>query len=273
MLKTLQSAIPFLPDPGPAVSIIRLEGPIGRMGGHRKGLTAQSLETAITRAFAQPSLAAVALAINSPGGSPVQARLIADRIRHLADEKNVSVFAFCEDVAASGGYMLALAADEIFADVSSLVGSIGVIGAGFGAVEALQKLGLERRVYTAGDNKLRLDPFQPEKEADRAFVAHIQKAIHDEFIAFVKARRAGKLDGAAKLFEGDVFIARDAKAHGLIDGIGHAREVLKERYGPKVEFRTFTASRPSLAERLLGGATDSLIASVEERALWARYGL
>jgi serine protease SohB len=203
----------------------------------------------------------------------VQSRLIHDRVRNLAEEKKLPVLTFCEDLAASGGYMLALAGDEIYADVSSIVGSIGVVGATFGAHEAIAKLGVERRVYTAGKNKVRLDPFRPETEDDRAFVKRIQTAIHAGFIDLVKARRDGKLDAQAELFEGDVWTGGEAERLGLIDGIGHARAVLRAKFGDDVQIKDVPAGKVTILKRLLGGGADALLDAVEERVAYARYGL
>ncbi len=199
--------------------------------------------------------------------------MIHDRIRALAEEKAKPVFVFCEDLAASGGYMIACAGDEIFADMGSLVGSIGVVGALFGFQDAMAKLGVERRVYTAGKNKVRLDPFRPEAEDDVAFVRRIQDVIHRDFIDLVKARRRDRLDPAADLFEGDIWTGREALPLGLIDGLGHAREILREKYGDKIRFRRIPIAKPPLGRRLLGAGTRAAIEAVEERAHWARFGL
>lgn len=273
MLNALRRAVPFLADPAPAVPAVRLDGVIGRGGRLSRGLTLDLVEPALERAFRMGGAPAVALQINSPGGSPVQSRLIHDRIRELAAEHDKKVFAFCEDVAASGGYMLAIAADEIWADASSIVGSIGVVGATFGAVAALEKLGLERRVYTAGKNKVRLDPFLPENPDDVAWVEALQKDLHAEFITLVKARRGGKLDESITLFEGDAWPARRAREFGIIDGVGHMRGVLARRYGDAVRIRKVPLRRPPLLARFLNGGADALLDAAEERAHWARFGL
>ena len=276
MWTEIKKASPIHRDPGPVVAMLRLEGVIARGAGRGgRGLSLAGVETALDKAFGLSRAAAVALVINSPGGAPVQSRMIHDRIRALAEEKNREVLVFCEDVAASGGYMIACAGDEIYADTSSIVGSIGVIGAGFGAHEALAKLGLERRVYTAGENKLRLDPFQPEKPDDVAFVERIQSNIHEDFIALVKARRGRRLSTSAALFEGDVWTGREAVDLGVIDGLGHARDVLRERFGSRVQVKKIAAAKPPWTQRLLGGMSSSLVESaadaIERRALWARY--
>lgn len=269
--------LPFLPDPAPLTPLVRLEGEIGRGGRFARGLSLAGVDTALERAFRTPDAAAVAIVVNSPGGSPVQSRMIHDRIRALAEENEVPVFVFCEDVAASGGYMLACAGDEVFADESSIIGSIGVVGAGFGAHGALEKLGLERRLFTAGKNKARLDPFRPVTDDDREFVAHIQGRIHESFIALVQQRRGLKLDDATELFEGDVWTGLDAMRLGLIDGIGEARAVLREKFGDKVRIKAITPARAPLLQRLLNGGADALaravLDAVEARALWGRFGL
>lgn len=268
----LLSRLPFMPKPGPAIPLVRMEGAIGMGGRFAKGLSLETVARPLDKAFAMKA-PAVAIAVNSPGGRPVQARLIHDRIRALAEEKKRPVFVFCEDAAASGGYMIALAGDEIFADVGSIMGSIGVVSASFGAQDAIARLGVERRVYTAGRNKARLDPFRPETDDDIAFVRRIQDAIHADFIDLVKTRRGAKLDVSGDLYQGDVWLGREALALGLIDGIGHAREILKEKFGPDARLKPIAPVKPSLAQRLLGGAVDDAMAAVEARGLWARVGL
>ena len=254
----------------PKVSVIRLEGVIGGSGRFGSALTDVSLAPLIERAFkGKPQ--AVALAINSPGGSPTQSALIEARIRRLADEKSVPVYAFCEDVAASGGYWLATAADEIYVDASSIVGSIGVIYSGFGFPEFLAKHGLERRVYTAGEDKSILDPFRPEKESDVKRLMELQKIIHDNFITQVKSRRGDKLAGA-DLFTGEIFLGHEAVNNGLVDGIGHLVPKMQEVFGDKVRF-TVTKQKKGLLRRLGTQATADIVSSVEDRALWARFGL
>lgn len=271
MTGLLRRFLPFLPGP-PVVAVVRLEGVIASGGRMSRGLSLAGVESALERAFALKA-EAVAIAINSPGGSPVQSRLIHDRVRALAAERKRLVLTFCEDVAASGGYILALAGDEVFADPSSLVGSIGVVGAGFGFDGAMAKLGVERRVYAAGRNKVRLDPFQPEKPEDVAWLRRLQDHIHDDFIALVQERRAGKLDAATDLFEGDVWTGRDAFRLGLVDGLGGMRGVLAQKFGPKVRLRRFWPAKSSILSRILGGGADALLDAVETRALWARFGL
>jgi len=226
-----------------------------------------SLAPLIEKAFAKGKPTAVALAINCPGGSPAQSALIAARIRRLATEKNLPVYAFCEDVAASGGYWLATAADEIFVDANSIMGSIGVISASFGFHQFLEKQGVERRVHTAGTDKSMLDPFRPERKEDVTRLKALQKQIHDNFIDQVKLRRGSKLSGK-DLFTGEVWIGQKSVDNGLTDGVGHLVPKMKEIFGDKVKFRVYGQKR-SMMTRLTGAA----ISQIEDRALWARFGL
>ena len=279
----------FLPikkmrDPAPVVGVLRLAGVIGQAGLVRKGLSLAALAGAIERAFKLRNLKAVALAVNSPGGSPVQSALIARRIRALAEEKEVPVFAFTEDVAASGGYWLACAGDEIFVDESSIIGSIGVVSSSFGFPELLKKAGIERRLHTSGDRKALLDPFSREKPEDVEHLKTIQADIHDSFKTMVRERRAGKLKAdEAALFSGAFWTGAKAVEMGLADGIGDLRGVLRERYGEKVKLRVVTAEQPWLRRRLglsrvmsggfEGDWAGDLLAAVEERMIWNRFGL
>lgn len=275
MLNALGDGFASLLKPPPLVSVLRLDGAIGAAGFGR-GLSDAGLAALVERAFAPRRLKAVALAVNSPGGSPAQSALIAARIRRKAEEKKVPVIAFCEDVAASGGYWLACAADEIFADANTILGSIGVIYAGFGFHALLERQGVERRVHTAGRSKSMLDPFRPEKEEDVARILRLQGVIHDNFIAEVKARRGARLAEGADLFTGEVWLGREALALGLIDGIGHLVPTLKARFGEKVRF-TMVQPKRSLFRRLGAPGVDEALAAaaglMEERALYARYGL
>ena len=219
----------------PTVAVLRLSGVIGAPVRFRGGLSLQSLASRIERAFRMRGLEAVALAINSPGGSPVQSALIHQRIRALAEENSRPVFAFAEDVAASGGYWLACAGDEIYANENSLVGSIGVISSGFGFVDLLNKLGVDRRLHTEGDKKSLLDPFAPEKPADVKRLKAIQKDVHESFKALVRNRREGRLKGTERaLFSGEFWTGARALELGLIDGIGDMRSVMRERFGERV---------------------------------------
>lgn len=259
--------IPFLKSE-PTVSVVRLQGAIGLAG---RGLNDAALAPVLDKAFrAKP--AAVALQINSPGGSPVQSSLIGARIRRLAEEKEVPVVAFVEDVAASGGYWLAAAADEILLDRSSLVGSIGVISAGFGAQGLIERYGIERRVHTAGKSKSFMDPFRAEKPEDVKRLRVILDGIHEVFIDHVKGRRAEKLAGTPDLFTGEVWIGEAAVEQGLADGIGHLVPVMKERFGDKVRFRKF-GQRRSFLSRLGATVVNDALAGIEERAAYARFGL
>ena len=287
-LRSLLARLPIarFQNPPPVVGVLRLSGIIGGFGPLRSGLTLAGLETAIERAFKLTRLEAVALAVNSPGGSPAQSDLICRRIRDLAEEKEVRVFAFCEDVAASGGYWLACAADEIYARETSIVGSIGVISAGFGFPELLQRLGIERRIHTAGDKKSMLDPFQAEKPKDVARLKGIQKDLHESFQTLVRERRGEHLKGGDKaLFGGEFWTGGKALELGLIDGIGELRQVMRARYGDKVVLKRVDAPRPWWRRRfgMAGLAAPErpqpqdwvtgLLAAVEERALWSRFGL
>ncbi|RMF41509.1 MAG: S49 family peptidase [Alphaproteobacteria bacterium] len=262
----------------PVVSVIRLYGAIGIAGRFGPALSDHMLAEVIERAFRRGRPAAVALAINSPGGSPVQSALIAARIRRLAEETGIPVYAFCEDVAASGGYWLATAADEIWADAGSILGSIGVISAGFGLQDLIARVGIERRVHTAGEQKSALDPFRPEDPAEVARLDAILKSLHESFIAQVRDRRGARLTGKG-LFTGAFWIGTQAVKLGLADGIGHLVPVMKEKLGEKVRFRV-TAPRRSLLQRLGGPGSESIHAlparlgeALEDRALWSRYGM
>jgi signal peptide peptidase SppA len=277
----------FLPverlrNPPPVVAVLRLDGVIGP----RQWRTAMSLAShaaALERAFAISRLSGVALAINSPGGSPVQSSLLFRRIRQLAEEKGVPVFAFAEDVAASGGYWLALAGDEIYAEEASLLGSIGVVSAGFGVAGLIDRLGIERRLHTAGERKSLLDPFLPEDPADVARLSELQQDIHETFKAHVRRRRLGKIDADDEtLFSGEVLTGRMALTRGLIDGIGDLRSVMRARFGDNVRLvpiaterrRRWWMPRPRrFVERDLWTPVADAIGWLEARALWARFGL
>jgi len=254
------------------VAVVRLHGAIGT-GGGLGGRTLSDASTAplIERAFSSSRLSAVALSINSPGGSPAQSALIAARIRRLAAEKNVPVYAFCEDVAASGGYWLATAADEIFADDNSIIGSIGVISASFGFQELIARYGIERRVYTAGEDKSMLDPFRPERQEDVERLKDLQRDIHQNFITQVKGRRGDRL-ADRDLFTGEIWVGKRAVEVGLIDGIAHLVPKMKVVFGKDIAFRVSTPRRPLLARLGAPGVSD-LLAAVEERTQWQRWGL
>ena len=269
----------------PVVPVVRIAGVIGLVTPLRPGLVLSTIAKSLERAFATPHARAVALIINSPGGSPSQSHLIFRRIRQLADEKKVPVLGFVEDVGASGGYMLACAADEIICNEFSIVGSIGVVGASFGFNQLMEKVGIERRLYTAGDRKAMLDPFLPEKPDDVKRIKAIQQDIHENFIALVKERRGSKLKGSGKtLFSGEFWTAKKAIELGLADGIGDLRSTLRERFGEKVHTPLISAERSLFGRRLPGvslvdalmhkpGLADDLISALEVRAIWGRYGL
>jgi signal peptide peptidase SppA len=265
----------------PVVSVLRFEGVI-MPRSRRGGVSLASHAAAIEKAFRVSRLAAVAIVINSPGGSPVQSALLYRRIRQLADEKSVPVVAFAEDVAASGGYWLALAGDEIFSEETSLLGSIGVISAGFGFYQLIGRLGIERRLHTAGERKSLLDPFLPEDSFDVERLTRLQQDIHQSFKDHVRARRAGKIDdGDESLFTGDVLTGRMALDRGLVDGIGELRAVMRARYGDKVKLRPVTAerrrwpflNRPPFLRREPVSLIAELADWIEARLLWARFGL
>jgi len=268
----------------PAVPVVRLSGVIAPGARPlRSALSLQRLAGTLKRAFSTPGAQAVALAINSPGGSPVQSALIARRIRQLSREKNLPVIAFVEDVAASGGYWLAAAGDEIFVDPSSIVGSIGVVSAGFGFPELLKKLGVERRVHTAGEKKAMLDSFRPEKPDEVAHLKALQAEIHQRFIAWVKERRGLKLKAPeAELFSGAFWTGETAVRLGLADGLGDLRGVLTERFGRKVRLISLERRKGFLRSLMSGraereppfaGLAEGALAAIEERLLWSRFGL
>jgi len=264
----------------PIVPVVRLAGTIGFSTPLRPGLTLANCARSLGRAFAIRRACAVALVINSPGGSPVQSHLIYRRIRELSEEKERPVIAFVEDVAASGGYMIACAADEIVCDPSSIVGSIGVRGGSFGFVGLLDKLGVERRLYTSGEHKAMLDPFLPEDPEDVARLKAIQKDIHEDFIALVKARRGAKLTGPEKtVFSGEYWAGRKAIEYGLADQLGDVRTVLRERFGDKVvtpliaERGLFGLRQPGVGTLNRRDLTADLLSTLEARAIWARFGL
>lgn len=270
----------------PIVPVVRLTGIIGFSTPLKPGLTLASVTRALDRAFSTRHARAVALLINSPGGSPVQSHLIFRRIRQLADEKGLRVFAFVEDVGASGGYMIACAADEIVCDMSSMVGSIGVVGGSFGFDKLMEKVGVERRLYTSGDNKAMLDPFLPEKPEDVKRLKEIQNEIHQSFIALVKDRRGSKLAGPEKtLFSGEYWTGLTALELGIVDAIGDLRFFMRERYGEEVLLPLVAPDRGFLARRLRGtdselglfsgraGWAEDMVSALEARALWSRFGL
>ena len=274
------------------IPVLRFSGPIGLAVPLRPGLSLATVTGAIEKAFAIKRSPAVAIAINSPGGSPVQSRLIYARVRALAEERKKTVYTFIEDVGASGGYMLALAGDEIWADPTSIVGSIGVISAGFGFHKAIARLDIERRIYRAGAHKVELDPFEPAKPEAVERLKAIQREIHETFKAMVRERRAGRIEGDGEaLFDGRVWTGTQACELGLIDGLGDLRTTMRERFGEDVRLKPVGVRRGWLPRRLAGGRlwlrgdrlddygggepfgfAGDLLGAIEARTLWARYG-
>ena len=252
----------------PIVPVVRLTGVIGFSTPLRPGLSLAGVARTLDRAFAIRRAAAVALSINSPGGSPVQSHLIFRRIRELADEHKRPVIAFIEDAGASGGYMIACAGDEVIADPYSIVGSIGVVGGSFGFDKLIAKIGVERRLYTSGDHKAMLDPFLPENPDDVERLKKLQRHIHEDFIALVKSRRGAKLQGPENdLFSGEYWTGQRAMELGLVDAIGDLRGTLRERFGDKVVTPLITAERGFLGRRILGVARSDAMGAVA--GLWS----
>jgi signal peptide peptidase SppA len=279
---------PRLRGDAPVVPVVRLSGVIGAVTPLRQGMTLAGVARTLERAFGVRGAKAVAIVVNSPGGSPVQSHQIHNRIRQLASEKKLPVLMFVEDVAASGGYMIACAGDEIFCDPSSIVGSIGVVGGSFGFQGLIEKLGIERRLYTSGKNKAMLDPFLPEKADDVARLKQLQNEIHVMFIDLVKKSRGAKIKGDEDdLFSGAYWTGQTSIELGLSDAIGDLRSVLRSRFGEKVKM-PLIAPASGLLSGLLGRRSagmeisqlrdlsvtlpDELISSLEARAIWARYG-
>ncbi|WP_414936401.1 S49 family peptidase [Amycolatopsis sp. cmx-11-51] len=275
----LTSRLPMIGDRGErkdVVAVVKLHGVITPTPSPlaRGSINLAAVESALTRAFAHDRLKAVALQINSPGGAPTQSGLVAERIRQLADEKNVPVLAFAEDVAASGGYWLACAADEIYAHRTSMVGSIGVISGGFGFTGLLERFGIERRLHTAGTNKSRLDPFSPEKPEDVEWLKKMHGQLHELFVDWVTERRGDRLSGSDDLFNGDVWLGARAVELGLIDGVGSLRQVISERY-PDAEISIAEPKKALLARLGIGApaAASALLDAVQHKAAWSRFGL
>jgi signal peptide peptidase SppA len=270
------------------VPVVRLSGVIGAVTPLRPGMSLSGVAKTLERAFATKNAKAVALVINSPGGSPVQSRQIYLRIRQLAAEKKLPVLVFVEDVAASGGYMIACAGDEIFCDPSSILGSIGVVGGSFGFEELIKKVGIERRLYTAGAHKAMLDPFLPENPDDVARVKALQREIHAIFIALVKSSRGERLKRADdELFTGEYWAGETSVTLGLADAIGDLRTTLRARYGDKVQMPVIAAATGMLSGLLgrrsagaaalgqfdgLSGLPEEVISALETRAIWAKFG-
>jgi len=272
---------------GPVVPVLRFTGPIGMATPLRQGLSLATVAGGIERAFKLSRLPTVAVIVNSPGGSPVQSSLIFKRLRQMAEKHKKKVYVFCDDVAASGGYYLAVAGDEIYADACSIIGSIGAISGGFGFVEAIEKLGVERRIYASGTAKSQLDPFKRENPEDVARLTQILEEIHDAFIGVVKERRGAQIEAPdTEVFSGAFWSAPRAMELGLIDGITDLRTKMQELHGEKVRLRVVPLSRGGLLSMLRrpnmerlgptgsGGAlANDLLSAAEARALWSRYGL
>jgi signal peptide peptidase SppA len=286
-MKKLKRFIPFSKKI-PQVAVVKLTGVIGASSSFKRGLNLQSIEASLENAFSNKKTTAVALIVNSPGGSPVQADLIQKRIRDLSTENQKPIFVFCEDVAASGGYWIALAANEIYANASSIIGSIGVVSAGFGFEEAINKLGIQRRIYSTGPNKGMLDPFQAEdpKHVDR--LRSLQEEIFTLFREWVLSRRGSKLKGDhEELFSGAFWTGIKAKELGLIDGLGDLREVMRDRFGEEVLFKNYGEKSGILSKlgvanglssiMMADGSSNSLFSDamewIETRATWKRFGL
>ena len=266
-------------NPAPVVSVLHLHGVIGQTGKlQSSGMTYDSLQEIITDACKHKRSRALVLRVNSPGGSPVQSALIANMIREQAAKHDLPIYAFIEDIGASGGYWLACAADEIYAMDASIVGSIGVIAAGFGFTEFIQKHGVERRVYSQGKNKAMLDPFLPEKNEDIKQLTDAQKDVHEGFIQWVKDRRGEKLSGKdSELFTGAIWSGKAAQERGLIDGLDSFRHFCQQRFGDEVEFKEFKNEKGFFARKfgLFSPAiwVDALAEAVAQRTHWARFGL
>ena len=263
------------------IPTLRLSGVIGQAGSFRAGLTISSLNKLIDKLFSDKKSPIVALIINSPGGSPTQSSLIAEKIIAKSKEKNKKVIAFVEDVAASGGYWLACSADEIFIDQNSIIGSIGVISPGFGFVNLIKKIGIERRVYTSGKSKSFLDPFKPEKKEDINRLKKIQEQIHENFISFVKSRRGKKIkkNQEKEVFSGLFWVGNKALDFGLVDGIGSMNTILKDRFGKNYKIKYIDQKKSFIQRKLsssLSGSilnAEELIDKIEEKSLLSRYGL
>ena len=257
---------------------VRLTGVIGSAGKFKQGMELVSQRDILKKAFSLKKIKHVAISINSPGGSPVQSHLIYSYIRQLADKNKVKVLIFAEDVAASGGYLISCAGDEIFANSSSIIGSIGVISASFGFKDLIKKIGIERRVYTAGKNKSTLDPFVDEKEEDIKRLKSIQLELHSDFIKVVEKSRGSKLSDPEKnnIFTGEFWTGSSALKLGLIDGIGNADQILKDKFGDKVIIKKFEKQKSFIAKKLSSSAKDpldSLVNILEEKSMWQKFGL
>ena len=257
---------------------VRLTGIIGSAGRFKQGMELANQRDILKKAFSVKKITHVAISINSPGGSPVQSHLIYSYIRQLAEKNKVKVIIFAEDVAASGGYFIACAGDEIFANSSSIIGSIGVISASFGFKDLIQKIGVERRVYTAGKNKSTLDPFVDEKAEDVQRLKNIQLELHADFIKIVQSSRGAKLKDPEKnnIFTGEFWTGKTSLKLGLIDGIGNADQILKEKFGDKVIIKNFEKPKGFIARKLSSSfqdPIDKLANLIEEKSMWQKFGL
>ena len=259
------------------IPTLRLSGVIGQAGFMRSGLSITSLDKLIDKLFADKKSPAVALIINSPGGSPTQSSLIAEKIIKKSKEKNKKVISFVEDVAASGGYWLACASDEIYIDINSILGSIGVISPGFGFVELLKKIGVERRVYTSGKSKSFLDPFKEEKEEDIKRLKNIQEQIHENFISYVKNRRGSKIQEKDfdEVFSGLFWVGKKAIDLGLADGLGSIYDIIQQRFGKKAKIKIIDQKKSFIQRKLSSSLLDSevIMQKIEEKAMWSKFGL
>ena len=257
---------------------IRLSGVIGSTGRFKQGIDFSGQQEIIKKAFSFKKSKNIAISINSPGGSPVQSHLIHDYIRQLAKKNEKKVIVFAEDVAASGGYLIACAGDEIYANSSSIVGSIGVISASFGFQDAIKKIGVQRRVYTAGKNKSTLDPFKEEKEEDIERIKRLQLELHSDFIEVVKKSRGSKLKDPEKnnTFTGEFWSGTTSMKLGLIDGIGNAEQILREKFGEDIDIKKLEKPKSFIAKKLsssIDNQIDNIASVIEERALWQKFGL
>ena len=259
------------------IPTLRLSGVIGQAGFMRSGLSINSLDKLIEKLFADKKSPAVALIINSPGGSPAQSSLIAEKIIKKSKEKNKKVISFVEDVAASGGYWLACASDEIYIDTNSILGSIGVISPGFGFVELIKKIGVERRVYTSGKSKSFLDPFKEEKEEDIKRLKNIQEQIHENFISYVKNRRGSKIQEKDfdEVFSGLFWVGKKAIDLGLADGLGSIYDIIQQRFGKKAKIKIIDQKKSFIQRKLSSSLLDSetIMQKIEEKAMWSKFGL
>jgi len=258
------------------IPTLRLSGVIGQTGIAQSGLTISGIEKLIDKLFADKKAPAVALIINSPGGSPTQSSLIAEKIINLSKEKNKKVYAFVEDVAASGGYWLACSAEEIYLDLNSIVGSIGVISPGFGFVDLIKKIGIERRVYTSGKSKSFLDPFKEEKKEDIDRLKNIQEQIHENFIDYVKKRRGAKINShnENEVFSGLFWVGKKGVELGLADGLGSINKVIKEKFGEKAKIKIINQKKSFLQKRLSSSINNNdILNRLEQIIMWSRYGL